>query len=160
MIYLLIVVVIVLLETKIKNYMEENKELGEHQEILKGKITISKHYNHGMILNYFEDKKEMVKTISGIILGLLLLIFTILLPKKGNKLLKLGLSVCLGGAISNWADRFNRGYVIDYFSINYKKLKNIVFNLSDMFIFLGSFIIILSSVFTTKSKSSTNETAK
>jgi len=160
MIYILIVVAIVFLESRIKNYMEENREVGERQEILNGKITLRKQYNRGMFLSHFEDKKEMVKTISGFFLGLLLLLFTIMLPKKGNRLLKLGFSVCLGGAISNTVDRFNRGYVVDYFSINYKKLKSIVFNLADIFIFLGSFIIILSSVFVTIGKGSTNKTTK
>jgi len=160
MIYLLIVVAIAFIDTKIKDYMEENRQIGEQQEILNGKIILRKQYNRGMFLNYFEDKKEMVKIISSITLGLLLLLFTILLPKKGNRLFKLGLSLCLGGAISNTIDRFNRGYVVDYFSFNYKKLKNIIFNLADIFIFLGSFIIILHSVFSTKSKSSANETAE
>ena len=44
------------------------------------------------------------------------------------------------GAASNVLDRFKRGYVIDYFTINIKPIKNIVFNLADIFIFIGSFI--------------------
>ncbi|MDF2537021.1 MAG: putative rane protein [Herbinix sp.] len=160
MLYLLIAAGVVLLETKVKDYIEDHKEFGKQQEILNGKIIVKKHYNRGMMLNFLEDKKEMVKTITGIFLGLLLLLFTVALPKKGNKLYKLGLALCVGGAISNVSDRFNRGYVVDYFSFNYKKLKNIVFNLADMFILLGSFLIFISSVFFTKGKSSSDETAE
>ena len=152
MLYILLVVFIVLAEHNIKNYIEGYKEMGEREEILGGKIIIRKHYNQGAFLNFLEDKKEMVKTISGVCLGLLLLLFVIMLPKKGNKVYKLGLSLILGGAISNVVDRFHRGYVVDYFSFNCKKLKSIIFNLADMAIMIGSAFMLLSSVFSTKNK--------
>lgn len=63
------------------------------------------------------------------------------------KLEKFALSLCLAGAISNVSDRFIRGQVVDYFTINYKRLKRVVFNLADIFIFLGSAILIVASFF-------------
>lgn len=152
MLYILVVAVVAIGEFYIKSYMEKNQQLGERKEILKGKVTIRKYYNQGAFLNFLENKKEIVKTISCVFLGLILLLFTIMLPKKGNKLFKLGLSLTLGGAISNVADRVFRGYVVDYFSINYKKLKNIIFNLADIAIMIGSLLMFLSSVFSTKNK--------
>ncbi|NLK26820.1 MAG: signal peptidase II [Clostridiales bacterium] len=155
MVYVFIVISIVLLDTMIKNYMEKKRKIGEQEEILNGKIILHKHYNYGMILNFMDDKKEMVKTISCALLGLILLLFALLLPKKGNKLLKLGLSFVIGGAISNVSDRIFKGYVVDYFSFNCKKftkLKNIIFNLSDLFIFLGSTLIALYGFFSNKEK--------
>jgi signal peptidase II len=163
MIYILIVIVFVIAEYNIKNYIEGNVQFKEKKEILKGKIVINKHYNKGAFLNLMENKKETVKTVSFVCLGLLLLLFTIMLPKKGNKIFKLGLSLVLGGAISNVSDRFLRGYVVDYFSFNCKKLqklKNIIFNLADIAIFVGSLLILLSSVFSAKSKSCTDEAAE
>lgn len=145
MIYIIIVAIIVFTETKIKKYIEEKKQFGEKEEIFNGRIIINKHHNAGMFLNFLEDKKEIVLTISGIMLGGLLLLFAIMLPKKGNKLFKLGLSFLLGGAISNVTDRTKKGYVVDYFSPSF--LKNIVFNISDICIFLGSIIITISSLF-------------
>ena len=55
---------------------------------------------------------------------------------------KLGLAVALGGAVSNTWDRMVRGYVVDYFSIRWKGLKKVVFNLGDFFIFLGALMIL------------------
>ncbi len=57
-------------------------------------------------------------------------------------LIKLGLSFVVGGAFSNVYDRLVRRYVVDYFSFNVKweRLRRIVFNISDLFIFLGSFL--------------------
>ena len=50
----------------------------------------------------------------------------------------------LGGAWSNVWDRITRKYVVDYFSFHTKcrKLERVVFNLADMFIFLGGFLVI------------------
>lgn len=160
MIYILIVIVFAASEYLIKNYIEADFKKGENKDILKGKITISKHHNTGAVLSFLENKKEIVKIASSICLGFILLLFTLALPKKGNKVYKLGLSLVLGGAISNVADRFLRGYVVDYFSINYKKLKNIVFNLADIAIFIGTLFIFLSTVFSTKGKSSSNKTTE
>ncbi|MBH1942551.1 signal peptidase II [Mobilitalea sibirica] len=157
MLYIFLIVAIVILETKIKNYIEKNRQIGQKEEILGGKIILKKQYNRGMFLNFLEDKKDLVIKISGIFLGILLIVFTILLPKKHNKLLKLGLALCLGGAISNMADRINRGYVVDYFSFNCKMLKSVVFNLADIFILLGSILVILSSTFSSKGKGCTYE---
>ena len=160
MIYIFIVLVFVIGEYNIKNYIEKNRALGERQEILKGKIIIRKYHNEGAFLNFMGEKKEMLKTVSCILLGLISLLFILLLPKKGKLVFKLGLAFALGGAISNVADRIKRGYVVDYFSFNCKKLKSIIFNLSDIAIFLGSGLILLSSLFTAISEGSTDKTSK
>lgn len=160
MLYILIVLIIVIGEHLIKNFIETHRELGERQEILNGKIIIRKHHNEGAFLNFMGEKKEMLKTISCILLGLVSLLFIILLPQKRKKIFKLGLAFALGGAISNVADRILRGYVVDYFSINCKKLKSIIFNLSDMAIFLGTGLMMLSSTFSTISKSSSHKTTE
>lgn len=150
MFYILIILAVVALEYKLKNHIERSMELGEKKVICNGKIILKKQYNRGMFLNYLEDRVDMVKKVSGVLLGILVLVFAFLLPRKGNRLLKLGLSLCLGGAISNVADRMQRGHVVDYFSFNCNKLKTVVFNISDMCIFAGSFLIFLSSLFSGK----------
>ena len=162
MIYILIVIAIVITETMIKNHMEDNLKLGERKEILKGKIILRKHYNRGMMMNFMEGKMDIIKKLSGVVLGILLIIFAILLPKRGKKILKLGLSFVIGGAISNVADRFSKGYVVDYFSFNtkFKKLSRIVFNLSDMFIFLGCILIAVSGYLPAKDEKLIEEAYK
>lgn len=160
MLYILFIVAFVIIEYKIKDYMEENFQIGDKKEILGGKITLQRHRNKGAFLNFMEDKAELVKTISGAFLGLLILLFALALPKKGNKLYKLSLTLLLGGAISNVADRILKGYVVDYFSINYKKLKKVIFNLADIAIILGSLLIFLTTLFTGIGKGGTDKAAE
>jgi signal peptidase II len=157
MLYIIIVLAIVIGEYKIKDYIEKNRELGEREEILGGNIILRKHHNEGAFLNFMGEKKELLKTISCVFLGLVSLLFVILLPQKGKKLFKLGLAFALGGAISNVADRLRKGYVVDYFSFKCKKLKSIIFNLADMAIFLGSALMLLSTLFSAKGKGSTDK---
>ena len=71
-------------------------------------------------------------------------IFFWVYPKKGYGAEKLGTSLVLGGGLSNLYDRMKKGYVVDYFSIRLGKLKKIVFNLGDIFIFLGAVILLLA----------------
>ncbi len=160
MIYIIIIGVIVLVEYKIKSYIEKNYEIGEEKEILKGRITITKYYNNGAFLNFLQDKKEILKIVSCAGLGFLILLFALMLPKKGNRLYKLGLSLLIGGAITNVSDRIKKGHVVDYFTINYKKLKNVVFNLGDFAIFIGSALIFLSSVLSTVFQSGSDKSAE
>lgn len=147
MIYILIALGVFFLDHNVKNYIEQNFKLGEKKDIFNGKITIKKQYNSGFSLNVLDDRIDLVKKVSAIVFGIVFISFVFILPQKRKRLMKLGLSLAIGGAASNLKDRFVKGYVVDYFIINLKPIKNIVFNLSDIFIFIGSFIMFLSSLF-------------
>lgn len=145
MFYFILIAGIFLTEWKIKNYIEKNKEMHKKEEILGGNIVIERYHNKGAMLNFLENDVKVVKAISCTLLGVVLLMFFLLLPKKGDKLLKFAMALMLGGALSNVVDRFMRGYVVDYFS--FKFLKKIVFNISDICIFIGSGLVVIRSLF-------------
>lgn len=65
-------------------------------------------------------------------------VWAYVIGKKGRVLEKTALTLVLAGGASNLYDRIRRGYVVDYFSIQWKQLKKVVFNLGDIFIFAGS----------------------
>lgn len=145
MFYVLIPVVIFTLDLFLKRYIENNKETGCEEEIMGGKILLRKSHNTGAMLNFLEKKQQLV---AGFSLGLSVVIvigYLFLLGRKGLHLLKLGLSFVVGGALSNVYDRLVRKYVVDYFSFNVKweRFRDLVFNISDIFIFIGSFFVIL-----------------
>ncbi|MDF2609544.1 MAG: peptidase signal peptidase [Lachnospiraceae bacterium] len=148
MIFVVIILSLFFLDYRIKKYIEEKKEMHKKEEILKGNIIIERYHNKGAILNSLDSKPNLVILISTTVLGLLLIFFAVLLTKKGNTLYKFGLSLILGGALNNVYDRMKRGYVVDYFS--FKFLKRVVFNLSDIFIFIGAGIIFIVSLFDKK----------
>ena len=62
-------------------------------------------------------------------------------------MLRNGFALLLGGAYSNTYDRLIRKYVVDYvsFPVKNKKIRNIVFNISDFCIMIGALLIVLGS---------------
>lgn len=137
------------LDYKIKNYIEKNKEYNDPEEIMGGNIIIRKIYNRGAIMNFMDHKQRLVSKVSVMLTLALSVCYVWVLLKKGWGGLKFALSLVLGGAISNTYDRVMHNYVVDYFSFNTKiqGLKKIVFNISDMFIFLGAAIAVVWSWF-------------
>lgn len=144
MIYLILAVVIFITDYFIKDYIEKNKKLEAEETILNGKIIITKCHNKGAILNFLENRREVVVTISGILFGMVLMFFVILLPQRRKEVLKFAIACILGGAASNLYDRVKRGYVVDYFSFSF--FRKVIFNISDLFIFLGCFLVLAISV--------------
>jgi len=147
MVYIMITLAVFLLDINVKSYIEQNIRIGEKKNILKDKITVVKQYNSGFCLNVLDDRIDLVKKASVVVFSIVAIVFLLILPKKGRRLQKLGLSLCIGGGASNIWDRYKKGKVVDYFSINIKPIEHIVFNLADIFIIVGSFIMILSNLF-------------
>ena len=145
MIFILIAIGIFVLELKIKNYIENNRKMREKEEILGGNIILNRYHNKGAFLNIFENNVKLVKILSCVLLGMLLLTFIIILPKEKKTGLKLALSLMVGGGSSNIYDRFKRGYVVDYFS--FKFLKKVIFNMSDICIIIGAVILMILGIF-------------
>lgn len=145
MIFIGIVIAIVAIESVIKQVMEQKGTKGERKPILGGKLYLTRYHNYGAFLNLGEKRPEFVK---GLSLGLCLacaILYIMTLGRKGKGLLKVGLSLLLGGAFSNTYDRMVRGYVVDYFGFQVKneKLRNIVFNISDFCIMIGAVIAVI-----------------
>ena len=54
MVYILIALAVFLLDSFMKNYVEDNIRIGEKKDILKGKITLKREYNSGFCLNVLD----------------------------------------------------------------------------------------------------------
>lgn len=145
MIYIFIAVAIFLLDFFLKKHIDRERDLGKEKLILKDKIVVRKYYNKGVALDAFEKWPHIIKIVCGIILIVLCGCFGFLLRQKGNRGLKLGFAMVIGGGANNLWDRFRKGHVVDYFSVNsrFSKIKRIVFNISDVFIFLGALFMLI-----------------
>lgn len=147
MFFLLLLLLFLIFEFKMKAAIEK-KESGYFPfPILRGKIIIKRYHNHGAFLNFLQNHTLLLHLIS-IIFTSAIFIYTVLtLFSKGNTFLKLGLTLLLGGAFSNTYDRLQRGYVVDYFSFStpWPKLNKIVFNISDFAIMIGAMISVIYS---------------
>ncbi len=79
-----------------------------------------------------------------IIISIVLVIWIYRL-KKHETLLAVALALVLGGAIGNLIDRLAYGYVIDFLDVFYQSWHWPAFNVADMAISLGVFLMLLES---------------
>lgn len=131
----------------IKNHIERTGVEGETKEALGGKLLIRKHHNRGVALNLGQRKRSVVAVISVIMTLAVLTVFLLSFGQRGSNLLRVGLSLLLGGAFSNTYDRLKRKYVVDYvsFGVRWKGLRRIIFNISDFCIITGALLTALGA---------------
>lgn len=111
-----------------------------------GKIWLYRNHNAGFPFGFLEKYGELVRTVPLVIISGLSGIFCYLVQKKEHMTQKVGLAILLGGALSNLYDRYVRRYVVDYFSIQCGWLKKVVFNLGDIFVLIGSGILMAAEL--------------
>lgn len=141
MIFLLVIAGIVIAEYGIKEYRERHKL---PKTYCNGKLRIVTFHNKGAFYGMGEDKPKWVNAVSFTLTAILAGIFIKRLKSKDKDYKTLtGFGVLLGGAISNVFDRLKRGYVVDYMNLPKApwKLKNIVFNIADVAILIGSILV-------------------
>lgn len=146
--FLIVLVSVPLFEQlTIKKIKKENKT----PYLLNKHIKIHYEKNTGMMMGLGKNKRVFVLIITTI---LLLFIFAstiyLILFVKNLIIFKIGLIILSGGAFSNGLERYIYKCVIDYVSFPrffIKKIRNVIFNVADMCIFLGSIIMIIGLFF-------------
>lgn len=131
----------------IKNYIERTGTEGQEKPLCGGRILIRRYHNTGAVLAIGKRRRGFVAALSlALTLGATVL-FLATFTCRGSKLLKTGLAFLLGGAYSNTYDRLVRRYVVDYvsFPVKNKKIRNIVFNISDFCIMIGALLMVLGT---------------
>lgn len=112
-----------------------------------GKIRLYRNHNEGFCFGLLKQNKELVKNVPLAFTSAVTGVFLWLLTRKGRFIDKLGFTFVTAGALSNLFDRMKRGYVVDYFSFQFGWLKKVVFNIGDLCIFLGTFLLTISEFF-------------
>lgn len=149
--YIIIIAGICIAEHFIKRYVVQHVRPGT--KILNDHVTMHHYHNKGVALNILQNHVKVVKIITGTLIGLLLITLGMFMGQKRGFLCKLGLSLMIGGALSNFADRMKNGDVFDYFSFNHgKKLKKVIFNIADIAVFLGGILLSIGQIFGSKNK--------
>lgn len=143
---ILIVAGIFLSDQWIKNQIEKRMTEGETKYFCRGRILLRRHHNRGAMLNFLQKRQPVVAVLSLVLTATVAVLFGLSLGTQGNNLLRVGLSLLLGGAFSNTYDRLKRKYVVDYlsFGVTWKRLRRIIFNISDFCIITGALFAVLA----------------
>ncbi len=110
-------------------------------------VRLHRVHNAGFSFGKLQKYQNLVKFLPSAVSAYVAFLFLRLLVKGGEAVKLLSLALVLGGALSNIRDRFHYHYVIDYISLNFAKIKNIVFNLGDIYIMIGSILYALGGIF-------------
>ncbi len=132
-------------DVAVKQEVEVQKAFDEEQRFLDRRIRLKRFHNYGAAGGRLQGHMpELIKVSGTLTLGSAAA-FAWLIFQKGRTVEKAGLSLLMGGALSNLYDRCTRGYVVDYVSFRtpFERLSRLVFNLADFFIIAGTFLIFL-----------------
>lgn len=138
--YLLLTAGVFLLDFVVKRHMEQRLKCGEPHLKLKGRIILEKYYNKGAALNFLSHSPKKMTAIHTAVMLVVAAGYYFLLRIPGKSLGKTGMALLMGGGLNNLYDRYTKGYVVDYFRIyaGPKRLRRIIFNISDFCIFIGA----------------------
>ncbi|WP_025641019.1 signal peptidase II [Schnuerera ultunensis] len=97
--------------------------------------------NFGAAFGILQNRKVFFILITSVVI-LSIVFFLVKYSHSINQYLKFGLIMLLGGAIGNFIDRIRLGYVVDFISFKLGKGYDFpVFNVADMFIVVGTILV-------------------
>lgn len=140
-----------------KFWIRANVAYGSESPIWTDKFILTKVENKGAFLGMGSDLNEVVRIILLLVLPVIVLglVFRYILKEKSiDKWSLFGYSCIIGGGIANVFDRIVLGSVTDFLHIDLGGVfRTGIFNIADVSVTSGLFIIIFASLFSPKKKS-------
>ncbi len=140
MVYYLIAVLMILMDQLSKWIITKYLVIGETIPLWPGVFHLTSVRNRGASFNIFEGQKGLLIALALIIS--VIIVFFIRKHASSNKLLGIGLSLVLSGALGNMLDRIFRSEVVDM--LDFRLINFPVFNGADVFINIGVCLFIWS----------------
>jgi signal peptidase II len=133
-----------------KNLVRQNIQYYENINFLGNHVTLTKIENSGAFLSLGDSFSSPLKFILLSILPTISLTlgFLFMVTKKDlTKITLLALCLIIGGGIGNVYDRLVYGSVTDFLHIDFGFFQTGIFNLADVSIMIGMFIILIHAYF-------------
>ncbi len=145
MIYIIIPILLVAIDQTSK-YLAVNylKSIGSI-ELIEGVFNLTYAINTGAAFSILSGKQVFLILVTTAVTGFLMYYLFKAIKENKSRILKLSLSLIIGGALGNLIDRIRLNYVIDYFDftlINYP-----IFNVADVFVVCGTILLAYGILF-------------
>ncbi|WP_099320719.1 signal peptidase II [Anaerococcus sp. Marseille-P3625] len=141
MIYILIIILGLILDRVSKIYAINNFI----ENPISGKILNFTYLeNRGAAFGILQNNRFFFLILTIAIVGFLIYYF-IKNYKKNNKFLNIAIAFIIAGALGNFYDRLFNAYVVDFIEFAFVKFP--VFNVADIFVTLGSGLLIIYMIF-------------
>lgn len=111
-------------------------------------FNIMLNYNPGVAFSWLSNVhgwQVYLLALVSLVISILLSIWLLRLPCS-QKLLGVGLSLVIGGALGNFIDRITLGYVIDFFDFHIADWHYATFNIADSAVCIGVALMIFQSL--------------
>ncbi len=129
-----------------------DSSIPEHEiiPVIPGLFNLTHVRNGGAAFGLFADPPAPWKTAVLVVISTALLVSVIGVVWKSRRLqweAGVGLSLVLGGALSNLADRIRMGRVVDFLDFYFRNYHWYTFNLADSAIVVGAGFLVLQVIF-------------
>ncbi len=147
---------IVALDQATKLWVDSTMALYETRPVIGGIFDLHYIRNPGAAFGFLSRSDAAYRIpfflgVSTIAIGIILYLFHKL--EESDVMVPLALSMVLGGAVGNLLDRIRIGSVIDFIYFHYKAFHWPAFNVADIAITVGVFLLILQMFFLDKQRS-------
>jgi len=148
---------VVLLDQLTKAWVVAALPYGAQRDVVSGFFRLVHSRNRGIAFGLFGSSGPLVQTLLlAVVVAVVGVLAWQLLRGDGDRLAGLGLSLVLGGALGNLADRLVRGEVVDfldvYLRIGGREHVWPTFNVADSCITVGAALVILAELLATRRK--------
>lgn len=125
---------------------------GGDREIIPGFLNFTYAQNTGVAFSMLDDHGDAGRfglSAVAIVAGILVLFYFWRIPRTNDRLLS-ALALLLAGIAGNVTDRMRLGFVIDFIDVQFGSWHYPTFNVADMAICIGAFLLILDMFFNRK----------
>jgi signal peptidase II len=142
--------IVVLLDQITKVWVDRTIRLYDSQTIIPGILDLHYIRNSGAAFGFLSGSQAGFRIpffilVSVVAIGIILFLFYKL--EDSEVMMPVALSLVLGGAIGNLVDRIRLGEVIDFILVHYKTFRWPAFNVADIAITVGVFLLVLRIFF-------------
>ena len=137
-----IMIAVLVLDQLSKHWIEANRALYAHTEIIRNFFYIDYVRNTGAAWSIFSGKVPFLTAVS-VIEMIVIAVILVRMHRRHETVYCIALSLMLGGAAGNLIDRVMLGYVRDFLHFYPLGYSFPVFNIADCGITIGMFIVIL-----------------
>ena len=144
LIYLVGAGAVVALDRLTKLLAVDRLDLGEVYTVVPG-FNLALVLNRGAAFGFLADSggwQRWFFVMVGLAISVLIMV-TLLRQGQARNLLRLGLTLILGGALGNLIDRVSQGYVIDFVDLHWQVWHWPAFNVADVGITMGALFVLL-----------------
>ena len=128
-----------------------NHQLDKERVYINDFINLDLVWNTGIGFGLLSSNSSIIyNSITGLI-GIILIVLVFMIIKS-NLIEKILYSIILGGALGNVYDRIVYFAVPDFIDIHYQRFHWFTFNIADIFITIGIFLLIIKEFFLTNEK--------